>query len=394
MNTANPRDFPATPDARALEATSPSSDFLDVPETRPLQPRQRQAARALSHRVQDLWRAQCRQVECHSDRARADDGPIRREPSPGHRQARLVGGHGGARQADRHRALLRHLSQRARRLHGIHRPCQHQYEDRQALGSRLSRHHHRRHGGRAGAADRPPRHRPAVLRDRRLHGRHAGAAMGGAPQGARLLGGAGRHRGLAFLAEHRLPRGGPPGGDGRPQLVRGPLPGARQGAAQRPGRGAHGRAHHLPVGGGAAAQVRSLPAGRRGQDLQLQCRLPGGELPAPPGLDLRRPLRRQQLSLHHPRHRLFRPRRRIRRRAGQRLQGHQDALLRGVVHQRLALSDAREPRDRARAERRRRQRQLRGDRVRQGPRRLPARGARAVRHHPRLPQCGARPSAA
>ena len=41
-----------------------------------------------------------------------------------------------------------------------------------------------------------------------------------------------------------------------PELGAGALPRARQGAAQRPGRGAHGRAHHLPVGGGAAAQVR------------------------------------------------------------------------------------------------------------------------------------------
>jgi hypothetical protein len=64
--------------------------------------------------------------------------------------------------------------------------------------------------------------------------------------------------------------------------------------------------------------------------------------------------------------------RRARRRAGQRLQGHQDALLRGLLHQRLAVPDARKPRDRAGAERGGGQRQLRRDRVRQGPRRLPA----------------------
>ena len=39
------------------------------------------------------------------------------------------------------------------------------------------------------------------------------------------------------------------------------------------------------------------------------------------GLDLRRPLRRQLLPLHHPRHGLFRPGRRARRRAGQGLRG-------------------------------------------------------------------------
>ena len=195
-----------------------------------------------------------------------------------------------------------------------------------------------------------------------------------------------RHGGLALLAEHRLPRGRAAGGDGRSRLAPGPLSGARHRAAQRPRRGAHGRAHHLPLRGGAAAQVRAQPAGPGGQDLQLQRRLPGRELSAPPGLDLRRPLRRQQLSLHHAGDRLLRSRGRARRRAGQRLQGHQDALLRGVVHQRLALSHAREPRDRAGAQRGGGQRQLRRDRVRQGPRRLPARGAGVVRHRARLPQ--------
>src|SRR5262245_50703102 len=36
MNTANIRDFMAATDARTLEATRPSSDYLDVPEERPL----------------------------------------------------------------------------------------------------------------------------------------------------------------------------------------------------------------------------------------------------------------------------------------------------------------------------------------------------------------------
>ena len=259
---------------------------------------------------------------------------------------------------------------------------------RQALGPRFPGHHHRRHGGGPGAADRPSRHRPAVQRDRRLDGRHAGAGMGRPPRRPRLHRRADRHRRLAFLAEHRLPRGRPPGGHGRSRLAPGPLPGARHRAAQRPCRGAHGRAHHLPLGGSAAAQVRAQPAGPGGEDLQLQRRLPGRELSAPPGLDLRRPLRRQQLSLHHARDRLLRPRRRARRRAGQRLQGHQDALLRRLVHQRLALSHAREPRDRAGAQCGGGQRQLRRDRVRQGPRRLPARGAGVLRHRARLPQCG------
>ena len=35
MNTANPREFQA-PDARVLEATTPSSDYIDIAEDRPL----------------------------------------------------------------------------------------------------------------------------------------------------------------------------------------------------------------------------------------------------------------------------------------------------------------------------------------------------------------------
>ena len=48
-------------------------------------------------------------------------------------------------------------------------------------------------------------------------------------------------------------------------------------------------------------------------------------------------------------------------------QGPEDALLRRLLHQRLALSDARQPRDRAGAECGRRQCQLRRDRIRQRP---------------------------
>jgi homoserine O-acetyltransferase len=55
----------------------------------------------------------------------------------------------------------------------------------------------------------------------------------------------------------------------------------------------------------------------RAQDVRLRRRLPDRKLSAPPGPDLRRPLRRELLSLHHPRDGLFRPRRRTRRRARQ-----------------------------------------------------------------------------
>jgi homoserine O-acetyltransferase len=62
-------------------------------------------------------------------------------------------------------------------------------------------------------------------------------------------------------------------------------------------------------------------AGPRRPDLLVRRRLPGRELSAPPGLVVRRPVRRQQLSLHHPGDGLFRPARAARRGAGQRLPG-------------------------------------------------------------------------
>ena len=71
-----------------------------------------------------------------------------------------------------------------------------------------------------------------------------------------------------------------------------------------------------------------------------------------------------------------------------------DALLRRLVHLRLAVPDGREQGGRARAERGRRQRLVRRDRDRPRPRRLPARRAGAVRHHPRLPSVGRRSAGA
>ena len=51
--------------------------------------------------------------------------------------------------------------------------------------------------------------------------------------GPRVLRRADRLRRAPLLAEHRLPRGRPPGGDGRPRLVPGPLSGRGQEPAQR-----------------------------------------------------------------------------------------------------------------------------------------------------------------
>ena len=193
---------------------------------------------------------------------------------------------------------------------------------RRALGPRFPGHHRPRHGAGPGDAARPSRHRHAVCGGRRLDGRHAGAAMGRELSGAGVRGAADRLRDPPFGPEHRLPRGRPPGGDGRPRLARRPLFRRRREPAARPRGGAHGRAHHLSVGRGAAPQIRPQVPGPRQSDLLLRRRFRGRELPAPPGLVLRRALRRQQLSLPDPRDGLFRPRGRLWRRARQRLQGH------------------------------------------------------------------------
>ena len=227
----------------------------------------------------------------------------------------------GPGQADRHRALLRHLPQRGRRLHGHDRPGLDQPADRQAVGPRFPGHHHPRHG----AAQ-------AMLLD------HLGidslfSAAGGSMGGMQVLQWAASYPERVFsalpiaaatrhsaqnIAFHEVGRqavmADPEWRHGR-YLVEGTNP--RRGLAVAR-MGAHitylsDAALHRKFG----RQV----SGPRQSDLLVRRRLPGGELPAPPGHHLRRALRRQLLSLSHARDGLFRSRGRLRRRAGQRLRG-------------------------------------------------------------------------
>ena len=89
-----------------------------------------------------------------------------------------------------------------------------------------------------------------------------------------------------------------------------------QPAARARGR-AHGRAHHLSFGRGAASQVRPQIPGPRKPDVLVRRRFRGGILSAPPGQLVRRALRRQLVSLSDARDGLFRSRRRLQRRGGQ-----------------------------------------------------------------------------
>ena len=199
--------------------------------------------------------------------------------------------HGGrARPAGGHRPLLRHLRQRAGRLHGLHRPAQPQRDGqaRRAVGHRFPAGHHPRHGARAEAADRPSGHRAAVRGDGRLDGRDAGAGMGGDLPRRGVRRPADRLRGVSLGAEHRVPRGRAAGDLRRSGLAGRALLGrpARVPGA-RPGGGADVRAHHLPVRAGADAEIRP-PAAERAEgpergDRPVRRDVRGGELPAPPG---------------------------------------------------------------------------------------------------------------
>ena len=124
-------------------------------------------------------------------------------------------------------------------------------------------------------AARPSRHRAPVLRDRRLDGRACRCWSGrraipsgcSAPCRSRALG-------APLGAEHRVPRGRPPGDHGRPRLAGRQLPRHRSAPDPRPVGGAHGGAHHLSQRGRPASQVRPGAAGphrrRYGFDADFQ----------------------------------------------------------------------------------------------------------------------------
>ena len=174
--------------------------------------------------------------------------------------------------------------------------------------------HDPRHGAGAEAADRPSRHRAAVLRDRRLDGRDAGVAMGlelpRARCSRRCRSPASARHSAQNIAFHEV---------GRQAIMADPdwCGGRYLSLGRSPSRGlavARMAAHITYLSeAGAAPQIRPQPAGPQRRHLRVRRRFPGRELSAPPGQHLCRPVRRQLLSLHHPRDGLFRPRRRARR---------------------------------------------------------------------------------
>ncbi len=112
----------------------------------------------------------------------------------------LVGRRRRARSRDRHRPVLRHRAERARRLPGHDRTVV-GGAGRGRVGLAVPVRHGPRPGGDAGTTGGPARDRPVRGRRRRLDGRHARAGARGDPARARRTPGGPRDHG----ADHRRP---------------------------------------------------------------------------------------------------------------------------------------------------------------------------------------------
>ena len=252
--------------------------------------------------------------------------------------------------------------------------------DRRALRHRVPGHHDPRHGRCSGPAAGTARHREDHVRDRRLDGRHAGAGVGRALSGAGRQRGLDRRRGAPFGPEHRVPRGRPPGDHGRSRLVRRDLLPRGQAARVRAFGRAHGGPHHLSLGARPVAQVRPRPAGplqpspTASTPISRSRATCATRAPASSSASTPTPI---STSPGRWTTSTWRPTTTATWRAPGRARTTRFLLVSFTSDWLFPTSG--EQGGGARAEPRRRQRQLRRDRERQGPRRLPARRAGPVR---------------
>src|SRR5262249_51796886 len=147
---------------RMLEVTHPSSEYIDIPETEPLRLDcdKLLAPIRIAYKTYGTLNANKSNAVliCHAltmDQYVASEHPVTRKP--GWWEAMV-----GPGKPVRPRSFVRDPPKHPRRLQGTAGPRQHQSRHRPPLGARLSRHHHWRHGRRAGTPDRPARHRSAV----------------------------------------------------------------------------------------------------------------------------------------------------------------------------------------------------------------------------------------
>ena len=157
----------------------------------------------------------------------------------------------------------------------------------------------------AGAPRRPARHRPVRRGDGRKPRRHAGAGLGH-PLSPANPPRAGHRRGAKPVRpEHRVQRSGAPGDHDRPRLPRRPLRGAstRCRAAACASRAWSAISLTCP-----SSRWRTSSAARCATACQYSFApgVPDRVLPALPGREVRRVLRRQHVPAHHQGARLLR----------------------------------------------------------------------------------------
>ena len=217
------------------------------------------------------------------------------------------------------------------------------------MGLALPGNHGGRHRGRAVPPDAPARLRARARRRRRVVRRDAGALLRRAPSRLRGQGGGDRlgsvpHEPGARLRRRRPQRDRTGPGLPRRRLLRRPA------ARRRPRDRARTRPHHVPLGRDDEEEVRPPPprraAGRRPH-------LRSGVVPAAPGGEVHRPLRRQFVPPHLRRDGRLRPRKAGRREPRGGVRAREGARARRRPRRRLALPAAAVRSARGRAPRRR-----------------------------------------